>query len=157
MPKEFSPAPEVEAIAQKVIEILKPEVECFDITYIFASENPKKDGQEKAGLMRKIVGINAYLAGHPGGFFCLETGKPAFDAMTAEQQVAYVHHELCHPGVSEDGNLTLIPHDIEEFSEIAKVHGSYTDALVIFGDALRKGDSDSSSRDEIIKNIVDRA
>jgi hypothetical protein len=154
MAKEYAPSPEVSKIAEKLIELFKPELEAFEIRYIFCNENPKKDGQEKAGLMRKITGLNAYLAGHPEGFFCLETGKPAFDAMTGAQQIAYVHHELCHPGVNEQGNLTLIPHDLEEFNEVAEVHGAYENSLVLFGNALKKGDSDTSTRDELIEQIL---
>lgn len=154
MAKEYCHSPEVEEIAEKLIEILKPELESLEIRYIFCSDNPKKDGQEKAGLMRKITGLTAYLAGNADGFFVLETGKPAFDAMTANQKIAYVHHELCHPGVDENGNLTLYPHDIEEFSEIAATHGSYHDNLIIFGAALSKGDGDSASRKELIEQIL---
>lgn len=156
MTKEYSPSPEVEQIAEKLIEILKPEVESLEIRYIFCSDNPRKDGQEKAGLMRKITGLNAYLAGEPDGFFVLETGRPAFEAMTANQKVAYVHHELCHPGVDDNGGLTLYPHDVEEFTEVAGVHGSYDDALTLFGAALRKGDGETSNRDEIVKQILKR-
>jgi predicted metallopeptidase len=154
MAKEFTSSPEVEEIAERLIEILKPELEGLEIRYIFCSENPKKDGQEKAGLMRKITGLTAYLAGNADGFFVLETGKPAFDVMTANGKIAYVHHELCHPGVDENGNLTLYPHDIEEFTEIALTHGSYHDGLTIFGAALQKGDGDESSRKELIDRIL---
>ena len=44
MPKEFTSAPEIEAIAEKLIEILKPELEGFEIRFVLSSENPKKDG-----------------------------------------------------------------------------------------------------------------
>jgi|GEM_PF-5505808 len=154
MPKEYAPSPEVEHIAENLISILKPELEALEIRYIFCNENPKKDGQEKAGLMRKITGLNAYLAGHPEGFFVLETGKPAFDAMTGAQQIAYVHHELCHPGVNEQGNLALIPHDVEEFNEVVEVHGAYENSLVLFGNALKKGDGDSATREELIQRLL---
>lgn len=156
MAKEYSSSPEVEEIALKLIEILKPELEGFTIRYIFNSENPKKDGREVTGLARKVVGLNAYLAGEPEGFFVLETGEPAYRELTGHQQIAYVHHELCHFGIEDTGNLTLYPHDIEEFSEIAEVHGSYHDGLITFGQSLQKGDTDKTTRQELINEILGR-
>jgi hypothetical protein len=155
--KEFSIAPEVERIAEKLIEIFKPELEDWGvpIKYVFCSENPTKDGQAKTGLARKVTGFYAYLAGYPDGLFVLETGRPAYDQLTPQQKIAYVHHELCHFGIGELGNLTLYPHDIEEFSEIAEVHGAYHTGLQLFGEALEKGESDMSARAELIKRILD--
>ncbi|HEX9959759.1 MAG TPA: putative metallopeptidase [Pyrinomonadaceae bacterium] len=156
MAKGYTEAPEVQSIAERLIEIFKPELEGFEIRYIFCSENPKKDGREVTALARKITGLPAYLAGSPEGFFCIEFGMPAYESIDEHTLVAVVHHELCHFGISDDGNLTLIPHPIEEFPEVVRVHGSYHDGLVIFDDALRKGNSDTTSRDEIISRILKR-
>lgn len=155
MAKEFTHAPEVEDIATRLIEILKPELEGFEIRYVMSSENPKKDGREVIGLARKVTGFYAYLAGgSPDGFFVIETGVPAYEALTPNQKIAYVHHELCHFGITELGALGILPHDIEEFNEIAATHGSYEDSLVIFGAALQKGDGDQASRKELIEQIL---
>ncbi len=156
MAKEFTPAPEVEEIATRLIEILKPELEGFEIRYIFASDNPRKDGSEAIALARKITGLNAFLAGSPDGFFVMEVGIPAFEMLTAQQKIAVVHHELCHFGINELGDLWIIPHDIEEFNEIAAVHGAYFDRLQIFSDAVEKGNSDKTARQELIAEILNR-
>ncbi len=158
MAKEFEPAPEVQEIAEKLIEIFKPELEDWDIPikYIFCSENPKKDGRECIGLARKVTGFHAYLAGYPDGLFVLETGLPAYRSLTPNQKIAYVHHELCHFGIGEMGNMAIIPHDIEEFNEVAEVHGAYFERLQIFADAVEKGNSDTSARAEMIKRILDQ-
>ena len=156
MPKEFTDAPEIERIAEKLIEIFKPELEGFEIRYVMCSENPKKDGRECIGLARKIGGFYAYLAGSSEEFFVLETGEPAYSELTATQKIAYVHHELCHFGITEIGSLAILPHDIEEFHEIAETHGAYFDRLRTFADAVEKGDSDVSGRSELIRLILDR-
>lgn len=155
MAKEFSPAPEVERIAEKLIEIFKPELEGFEIRYVMCSENPKKEGRECIGLARKVSGFYAYLAGSPDGFFVIETGQPAYEGLTPNQKIAYVHHELCHFGITEFGHLAILPHDIEEFDEIAETHGAYFDRLQIFADAVEKGNSDNSGRAELIKQILE--
>lgn len=156
MAKEFSPAPEVQAIAEKLIEIFKPEIETWEIPilYIFCSENPKKEGRECIGLARKVVGFYAYLAGFPEGLFVLETGIPAYQELTPKQKIAYVHHELCHFGVGEFGGPAIVPHDIEEFNEVARVHGAYFERLQTFADAVEEGNTDSSARAEQIKIIL---
>lgn len=154
MPKEYAPSPEVEQIAEKLIELFKPELEAFEIRYIFCNENPKKDGRECIGLARKVVGLNAYLAGCAEGFFVLETGKPAYDALDENGKLAYVLHELCHFGVSEEGNLTLIPHDVEEFSKVVEIFGAYREDLVLFHHSLQKGESDTGTRAELIEQLL---
>ena len=154
--KEFTTAHEVKKIAEKLIEIFKPELEAFEIRYIFASENPKKDGRECIGLARKIVGLNAHLAGHDEGFFVLETGKPAYDALDEQSKIAYVLHELCHFGISETGGLALYPHDVEEMNLVVEVFGAYRDDLKLFYHALERGEKDSSTREEIINRILEK-
>ncbi len=154
MPKEFSPAPEVQAIAEKLIEIFKPELEGFEIKYIFASENPRKDGRECIGLARKVTGLNAYLAGFSEGFFVLETGEPAYRGLDENSRIAFILHELNHFGITDVGNLALIPHDIEEFSQVVEVFGAYREDLILFSHALSRGEKDTSTRDEIIAQII---
>ena len=154
MPKEYTAAPEIEKIAEKLIEILKPELEGFEIRYIFNVENPRKDGREVTALARKVTGLNAYLAGNAEGFFVLEFGQPAYDELEPAQVVAVVHHELCHFGISDEGQLRIVPHDTEEFNEIAATHGSFHDGLIRFGQALIRGDSDKQSRRELIREIL---
>ena len=156
MPKEFTSAPEIEAIAEKLIEMFKPELEGFEIRYVFNSENPKLGGEEKTALARKIVGLNAYLAGEPEGFFVLEFGRPAFEELTEAQLIAVTHHELCHFGISDEGNLAILGHDIEEFSEVVKIHGAYDLNLMIFSESLEKGNSDKTTRKELIAEILGR-
>lgn len=154
MAKEFSPADEVEQIATRLIEIFKPELEGFEIRYVMCSENPKKDGREAIALARKITGFYAYHAGSPDGFFCIEVGLPAWEGLTVNQKIAVVHHELCHFGITEFGHLAIIGRDIEEFDEIAEVHGAYFDRLQTFADAVERGNSDNSGRAELIRNIL---
>ncbi len=154
MPKEFTAAPEVERIAEKLFEIFKPELEGFTIRYVFNADNPNKDGREVTALARKITGLNAYLAGEPEGFFVLEFGRPAFEELTEAQLIAVVHHELCHFGISDTGNLWIIPHDVEEFSEVVKIHGAYDMNLLIFGASLEQGNEDKTTRDELIERVL---
>ena len=156
MPKEYTSAPEIERIAEKLIELFKPELEGFEIRYVFNAENPKKDGREVTALARKITGLNAYLSGCSEGFFVLEFGRPAFDELKDTQIIAVVHHELNHFGVNDTGSLTLYPHDIEEFSSTVEIFGAYDTSLEIFQKALEKGAESKDSRAEIIAEILEK-
>lgn len=156
MPKEYAPSPEVEQIAEKLVKLFKSELEAFEIRYIFCNENPKKDGRECIGLARKVVGLNAYLAGCAEGFFVLETGKPAYDALDENGKLAYVLHELCHFGISDEGNISLIPHDIQEFCEVVKVFGAYRPDLQVFYESLQIGEENGDSREDMINRLLER-
>ena len=156
MPKEYSPAPEIERIAERLIEMFKPELEGFEIRYVFSSENPKKDGREVTAQARKIVGLTAYLSGCAEGFFVLEFGRPAFDELPEAHLIAVVHHELQHFGISDDGNLAILPHDVEEFSETVKIFGAYDFNLMVFHESLNIGSESTDSRREIIKRILEK-
>ena len=154
MAKEWRQAGEVQAIAERLIEILKPELAGFEIRSVFCSENPKKDGRECAALARKVVGLNAYLADGPDGFFVIEVGRPAWDELDADGRIALVLHELCHFGVSDSGGLEILPHDVEEFTAVVKVFGAWRPELHVFADALRQGDESPGTRDEIKRRIL---
>jgi len=154
MSKEFTSAPEIERIAERLIEIFKPELEAFEIRYIFNSENPKKDGREVTALARKVTGLNAYLAGCAEGFFVLEFGRPAFDALAEATLIAVVHHELLHFGISDEGNLWIVPHDVSEFAETVRIFGAYDLNLQIFHQSLNAGEESTDSRTELINRIL---
>jgi hypothetical protein len=151
MAKEFTSAQDVQHIAEKLIEILKPDLEGFEIRYIRANEDPKKDGMDCVALARKVVGLNAYLAGSPDGFFVMEVG-PRFDHLSVDQKIAVVHHELCHFGITDEGGLTLIPHEIQEFVEVVRVHGEYEPILTSLHHALQH--ASETSREEIKQRIL---
>lgn len=137
----YSPAPEAEAIARELIADYHPHLETQRVDLIFRSEAAKKHGKFQLGAARKVSGLPAYLdhaasqraqgrlgrhVGPPLGcedFFVIELAQPEWEHLTPAQRRALVDHELCHLGVDEDGNSSIVSHDVEEFGAVLERHG----------------------------------
>ena len=50
MPKEYTSAPEIQSIAEKLIEIFKTELEGFEIRYIFQRRKSEKGRARVRGI-----------------------------------------------------------------------------------------------------------
>jgi hypothetical protein len=141
----YAPAPEVAAIAERLIELFHPHLHGVRIEYVFLSEPPLRLRRPLAGRARIVSGLNAFLAtpgfeGEPEPFFCIEITKPIWDAWRVEKRIALVDHELKHCGYDDEfDEICLIPHDEEEFDDIAERHGAWEEGLERFGDALERG------------------
>lgn len=144
---EYTPAPEVEAIAQQLIPRYHPHLlEGVRIDYCFVSRTPRTSNKEVWGSCRKVTGLHAHLAGDGSGddspFFAVTISRPVWDALNERQRVALVDHELCHAAVEEpDGGdddapeppkLSIRPHDLEEFAEIVRRHGLWREDVQAF-------------------------
>lgn len=109
-----------------------------------------KDGLLVLGRMKKCSELEKQLHGYDG---IILLNQEAWRAMSAEQRIALVHHELCHIEPVMDaatdeqlydghGNLRwrVRKHDLEEFREVVEAHGLYKDDLRRFvGVAIRRG------------------
>lgn len=136
----YSPAPEVAKIAADLIPVFHAHlVENIRIDYVFTDKITKKGNKEVWGTMRKISALNAYLAsddnskkhGVTESFFVMVISEPIWNKLNDKQKRALVDHELCHAkvDVDEEGNykLKIVPHDMEEFTEIVKRHGLWAE------------------------------
>lgn len=54
-----------------------------------------------------------------------------------EKQEALLFHELCHLMISEEGDLTTVGHDLEEFYAVIKRYGDWNHDVKPFADALQ--------------------
>lgn len=115
--KRYSPAPEVAAIAARLIDLFHPHLRGVRIEYVFVSEAPRHGGRPVNGLMRVVTGLYAFLAtpdfeGEPEPFFCMEITRPIWDVKPAEWRVALVDHELSHAGYDDEyDTICTVPHD----------------------------------------------
>lgn len=125
MTVEYSEATEVELLARESIEQHHPDLraEQHRIVYVFRSEAAVSNGKEVWGKARKVTGLNAFLARGGQPFFVIEIAADIWKHLEPSQQRALVDHELSHCYVTDTGDLTLLPHDIEEFGGIVHRHG----------------------------------
>lgn len=137
---KFSPASEVEKIAKSLIPEFHPHlVENIRVDYVFTDKTNKRGSKEVWGTMRKVSALNAYLAsdansqkhGATEAFFVMVISEPVWNNLNDQQKKALVDHELCHAkvDVDDEGNykLKIVPHDMEEFTEIVKRHGLWAE------------------------------
>lgn len=55
--------------------------------------------------------------------FVITFYRPSVENMTPEQMEILMRHEMKHVGWDE-GNAYIVPHDVEDFSDIIKEHGT---------------------------------
>jgi hypothetical protein len=139
----FSPAPEVKEVAEKLIPKYHGHINDFSVRvdYVFIDKIPKKGGKEVWGYVTKFSGLQAYEAkDNPDGepFFVMVISAPIWEILSAKGKEALVDHELCHIGAKltekdeeKVVKLFLKPHDMEEFESINRRYGNWTDEVKI--------------------------
>lgn len=130
---EYTPAPEAVRIGDRLIKKHHDHLEGVRIEYVFRDKASKSNGKTVGGKARKISGLNAYLADHeeslsPEDFFVVELAKDVWSALSKDQRVALVDHELLHCSIEVDENtgdtkLVLLSHDAEVFFSEIERHG----------------------------------
>jgi hypothetical protein len=132
----YSPAPEVQTVAGKLIPFHHPHLAGVRIEFVFRESIQTSGGVQKWGSARKVSGLSALL-GTPGAldsssldFFVIEVSRPVWDELSSAQKSALVDHELSHCGLKIDDEsgyvkLVILPHDMEEFSGVLNRHGSW--------------------------------
>lgn len=172
MPKtEYSPAPEVEKIANQLIPKYHGHLLDFDvkIEYVFTNKTPKKNGKEVWAYVRKISSLPAYLANSAaqtdGDFFVMVVSQPVWDVLPQDKRIPLVDHELCHLLAEADQEdeddaddipenpvkLLLKPHDVEEHIAIVRRYGFWMDGLEDFINAAlgaKGGSTNDTEEDE---------
>lgn len=144
--KEYAHAPEVRALAERLIHLFHPHLTGVRIEYVWVNKPPVVGGKPKAAVMRKVSGLYAFLAtpdfeGEPEPFFVMEVCFPVWRSKSPEWQVALVDHELKHGGYDDEADtIFIVPHDIEEFDDVAARHGQWDESLVSFAEALARGE-----------------
>jgi len=164
MPTRYSPARQVERIAQEIIRDHHPHLiaNAVHILYLFTDEAEKVKGKRVLGTARKVSGLNAYLARRddecdgPPNFFLICVWQQWWESpsTTDAQRRALVDHECCHlwseAEETDSGEptgkvkLSVLPHDITEFNAIAARHGAWQPDIEDFLAALRGDDEDEA-------------
>ncbi|HLM54739.1 MAG TPA: putative metallopeptidase [Pyrinomonadaceae bacterium] len=144
--KEYARAPEVAEVAARLIELYHPHLDGVRIEYVWVNKPPVIGGQKKAAVMRKVSGLHAFLAtpgaeGEPKPFFVMEVCLPVWLSKSAEWRLALVDHELKHGGrKGETDALFIVPHDFEDFHDVAERHGAWNEDLELLSEALSRAD-----------------
>lgn len=144
----YKPAPSVEQMARELIKKHHPNLVNAPIIFRFNQDEMRSKGRVLLGKARKVSGLAAHLAGEITAvdgslwsdtpFLVIEISEDFwFDDRTTEaQRMALVDHELCHCDWSSvDMKPFIVPHDIEEFTDVIRRHGLWNTGVFDFGQA----------------------
>jgi hypothetical protein len=150
-PVTWSPAPDAMEIAETLIEEHHPHL--MDVAYrIVFRSRARKHGKERVvlGTAEIISGRFAFFVmtdeevakqaetfENPYKMFWMEIASDTWEELTLDQRIALVDHELCHFGIHSDEDkdepeMIIVPHDIEEFNDIARRHGLWKSDVETF-------------------------
>ena len=144
MPKMYSSAESVEAVAQTLIPMYHPEIATARVKYTFVDKASVKNGRPVLGKVRKISGSLEYLLECD---FLVEVALDQWNEKSAEQRQALVDHllERCTGEEDEqngDMKWTTREPDVAEFTAILRRHGAWNDELAGFASVAKTVDID---------------
>ncbi|HHY95891.1 MAG TPA: hypothetical protein GX513_12925 [Firmicutes bacterium] len=131
-------APEVEAIARRLIPEHHKHLATAHIAYIMAESLPARNGKTPMAKAQKASEAQNLLHGYD---FVITVNKKAWDMLTPQQCEALVDHELAHCGLGENG-WTIWAHDVEEFAAVIKRHGLWHEGARVFAKAVEQMEFD---------------
>ena len=157
MPKLYSSAESVEAVAQHLIPMYHPELATARIKYLFVDKASAKGGRPVAGKIRKISGSLEYLLECD---FLFEVALDQWNEKTETQRQALIDHllERCTGEEDEktgDMSWTTREPDVAEFTSILRRHGAWNDDLAGFASVAKTVDIDGMVEDVVSSASVE--
>jgi hypothetical protein len=134
---------DVVEMANEVIKQYRPELLTADIVYIFKEKAKKRGGKIVIATASKVSDKQNIIHSHegkPSYEFMIEIGADAWLSLSPDQKRAVLHHELRHCGYKEKDEEMIpiiIPHDLEEFSDVVEAHGFYLRDVLDFANKIR--------------------
>jgi predicted metallopeptidase len=132
---QYTLAPAVKDIANKLIEKYHNHLQGFKIIYLFRDKSMKSKGKEVYGKASKVQSKYQAIT---GATFVIEIAEPAFASMDHKHQVALIDHELMHCFIDENEQPTILSHDFEGFNKELKRHGFWASDLQIMEKQLEQ-------------------
>lgn len=131
---KFIDAPEVAEIAHDLLEEHHGHLAEARVYYLFRLGPWASKGDVVLGKAYKVSDRDKYLHGYD---FLIVINKDYWPALTEEQRVALVDHELCHCSRGEDTSdgypkWEIRNHTVEEFVEVIRRHGLWKEDVKRF-------------------------
>lgn len=131
VPLQFDYAETVEELAKPLIAQYHTHLVNASIAFIYRNKPMKSKGRIIFATARACGQFMKDLLKISGGKeydFVITVNYEEWGKLTDEQKRAVIDHELCHCWVDEDdaGNVkyTLLPHSLQEFSEVVDRYGT---------------------------------
>lgn len=122
--KDYEDAPDVENVAEQVINDKGMDLSMCDVKYLKVYPNISKT---KAGQCKALSRREHHLSG--GYDYVIEMSGELWDGLDADRRYILTWHELKHvyPVYSDskgEYNYKVRKHDVEDFQEIIQQHGA---------------------------------
>jgi hypothetical protein len=156
MPKVYSEAESVRAIAGGLVANYHPELATARIRYIFVDKASARGGIDVLGKTRKVSGPLEYLLELD---FLIEVAGDKWVELDNERRTALVDHllERC-TGEEDEKSAEMVwkirEPDVQEFASILRRHGAWNDQLSGFVSVAQEIEVDTIAREE---TMVDTA
>jgi len=131
---QYRNASEAEALANGVvIPTWKPFLRNWRIAYVLNSGSMKSGGIDVWAKIKKCSPLEKFRTDDD---LLVVINAEIWAKLTSDQRTALLHHEFCHVGENDEGELVMLPHDLEEFGEVVKAHGLWRPAVEHFASQL---------------------
>ncbi len=135
----FISAPRLEFLASQLIALYGEKFDHLSrlkIRYAWKRKGGVTRGQAKFGQVQAITGAAQFVSGEQVEYLVWLGADNVRDNKFTEYQVeALLFHELCHFGFV-DGELLLVGHDFEGFSDELRHYGLWNQSIKNFGEAV---------------------
>jgi len=120
----FEISTELKELASKVIASRKgldgpASPECR-IAYLYSDQAKKSSGKKVFADTEKLSDKVKALVPYD---FVITFYQPNTAPLTPEKMEILMYHELRHIGFAPDGKCSIVPHDVEDFSDILEDYG----------------------------------
>ena len=141
----IKPAHEAERMAQPIIEQHHSHLVGARILFLLTTQERTRGLRTVLASAQKLPALQKYLSS--GGEHAVEEwhdfliliSETEWNALTREQRIALVDHELCHCWADpETGAWQLRGHDVEEFADVIARHGLWKQDVRTFGEVIRQ-------------------
>lgn len=123
---EFIPAPDIEQIADALIEADPARfgfLRQLRIVYLWKARGGTPNGKKKLGGCQRPTGLLRYFAGADFVIW-LAADNCREPRITVYQLEALIYHELLHAGITDEGKPTVWPHDFQAFNAEVATYGA---------------------------------
>lgn len=130
----YSRAPEVAAITDTVIQECQPDLVEAKILCLFVDRAPKRGGHKVLAQLSQLGGLAKYLSRYAGDKreiefdFVLKVSAIDWSDMTDRRRRALLDHALSH-GRWHEGTWKMVSPDVQEFIEVVRRRGTWTEKL----------------------------
>jgi predicted metallopeptidase len=123
MPTEWSEAEKsVINIAEELIDKIHCHLQGYNIGFLFRSEAAVSKGRVVYAQVQLVPAKLKPLLDYD---VIIWVSEEDWNRMPLAHRKALIDHELCHIRKGDNG-LTLVGHDVEEFSDVIKRHGMWS-------------------------------